>query len=195
MADEWRVSASLPKRSRAEEDSPWATAMRTLPSRISGDIKVSQNGTSVFLYAASAPAAGQAEQVVRDVLAEHDVTADVRRDRWNPTSRSWTSHEALMEAERRKSAATGRAAWQVRVGPSFPHELKALTQRLEVHRSAVARRWMYLIIGASCEDDAHALADQIQGYISADTRIRVQPGVYDLPPVQAWVPGAGDIWV
>jgi hypothetical protein len=54
---------------------------------------------------ASALAAVQAEQAVRDVLAEHDVEADVRCDRWNPISTSWTSHENLMNAERRKSAA------------------------------------------------------------------------------------------
>jgi hypothetical protein len=169
--------------------------MRTLQSRISGDIKVSQNPSRVFLYAASAPVAGQAEQAVREVLAEHDVAADVRCDRWNPISKSWTSHEGLMNAERRKSAATGRAAWQVRVGPSSHRELKALARSLEAEGFSVARRWRYLFVGANCEDDTHVLADQIRGYGSAGTRIRVQR-VYDRPrPVR--VPGqrgAGGGW-
>jgi hypothetical protein len=68
MADEWRVSVSLPKRSRAEEDSPWTTAMRALRGRIGSDIGVSQAPRRVFLYAASAHSATQVEQVVRDVL-------------------------------------------------------------------------------------------------------------------------------
>jgi hypothetical protein len=99
-----------------------------------------------------------------------------------------------MDAERRKSTATGRAVWQVRVEPPSHQELKALAQRLEAEGLSVARRWRYLIAGAGCEDDAHALADQIQGYSSADTRIRVQPGVYDIPPVQAWVPMGNAGW-
>ena len=68
--------------------------MRTLRSRINSDLKVSQTRTGVLLYAASALAAEQAEQVVREVLAEYDVTADVRCDRWNPISNSWTSHDS-----------------------------------------------------------------------------------------------------
>ena len=113
MAGEWRVKVSLPKRSRAEENQSWTTAMRTLRSRISNDIKVSQSPRSVFLGL------------------------------------------------------------------------------------SVARRWKYLIVGASCEDDAHALADQIRGYSSIGTRIRVQPGVYDIPPVQVSQPGdgVGSIWI
>jgi hypothetical protein len=125
----------------------------------------------------------QAEHVARDVLAEHVVSAGVRCDQWNPIKQSWTSHEDVMNAEREKSAATGRAVWQVRVAPLFPHELKALAKRLEAEGLPVARRWRYLIVGAGCEDDAHALADQIRGYSSASTRIRVQPGVYERPPV------------
>ena len=194
MADEWRVSVSLPKRLSGKEDSPWTTVMRTLRSRIGSDIRVSQTPKGVFLYATSGDAAMHAEQVVHDVLARHEVTVAVRCDQWNPISKSWTSHEDLMNAERRKTAATGRAMWQVRVEPPSHHELKALAQRLEAAGLSVARRWKYLIVGVSCEDDAHALAEQIQSYSSVGARIRVQPGVYDLPPVSVWVPGTGRIW-
>jgi hypothetical protein len=169
--------------------------MRTLRSRISSDIEVSQAPGRVFLYAASTHAAVQAEQAVRNVLAEHGVKADVQCDRWNPIGKSWTSHEKLMKAERRKSAATGRAAWQVRVGPSSHRELKALARRLEAEGYSVARRWRYLFTGANCEDDAHALADRIRGYSSGDMRIGVQR-VYDRPP-PVRVPGqrgAGGGW-
>jgi hypothetical protein len=166
-----------------------------LRTRVGSDVRVSPTRRGVFLYATSADAAAQAEQVARDVLTEHDVTAGVRTDQWNPIKESWTSHEDLMTAERAKSAATGRAVWQVRVEPPSYRELKALAQRLENEGLSTARRWRYLLAGADCEDDAHALADQIQGHSSVGSRIRVQPGVYDRPLVSAWVPGAGDVWV
>src|SRR6516165_10766192 len=98
MTDEWRVSVSRPKRSRAKEDSPWTTAMQILQGRIGSDIRISETPSWVFLYATSADAAVQAEQAVRDVLAGHGVTAGVRRDRWNPIQQAWTSHEDLMKA-------------------------------------------------------------------------------------------------
>jgi hypothetical protein len=161
--------------------------MRTLRSRISSDIEVSQTHRRVFLYVASAPAAVQAEQAVRNVLAEHDVKADVRCERWNPISHSWTSHENLMNAERRKSAGTGRAAWQVRAGPSSHRELKTLARRLEADGFSVTRRWRYLFTGANCEDDTHALADRIRDFGSVNMRIRVQR-VYDRPRL-VHVPG------
>jgi hypothetical protein len=161
--------------------------MHTLRSRIGSGIEVSQTDRRAFLYMASALAAAQAEQVVHDVLAEHDAEADVRCDRWNPISKSWTSHERLMNAERRKSAATGQAAWQVRVGPSSHGTLKALARHLDAEGFSVVRRWRYLFTGANCEDDAHALADRIRGYGSADMRMQVQR-VYDRPP-PVHVPG------
>lgn len=195
MADEWRVRASLPQGSRAVENSPWAAAMRALPGRVSDDVTISQTPARLFLYAASAGAAARAEQVLRDVLAEHEVTAVVRCDRWNPISDRWTSHEDLMEAERKKSAATGRATWQVRVDPSSYQELKELARRLEAEGVPLVRRWRYLVAGADCEDDAHALADRIRDYGSDDTRVRVQLGVYDRPAVRVEVPGTGPIWV
>jgi len=99
-----------------------------------------------------------------------------------------------MDAERKKSAATGRAAWLVRVGPSH-RELKALARRLEAEGFSVARRWRYLFAGANCEDDAHALANQIRGYGSVHTRIRAQR-VYDRrPPVRIPLARGGHIWV
>ena len=83
----------------------------------------------------------------------------------------------------------------MRVASLSRHKLKALAKRLEAEGVSVALRWTYLIAGASCEDDAHALADQIRGYSSVGTRIRIQPGVYDRPPVRVWVDQDGWIWI
>ena len=108
---------------------------------------------------------------MRNVLTEHDVQAYVQCDRWNPISKSWTSHKDLMYAERRNSAGTGLAAWQARVGPSSHRKLKSLARRLDADGFSVTRRWRYLFTGANCEDDVHALADRIRGYTSAGMRM------------------------
>ena len=156
--------------------------MQTLRDRTGTDTRIGETSARAFLYATSADAAMQVEHVVRDVLAEHHCSAAVRCDQWNAIRQSWTSHDDVMKAEREKSAATGRAAWQVRVASVSHHELKKLARHLEADGLPVALRWAYLIAGAGCEDDAHALADQIRDS-SASTRIRVLPSVYDRPPV------------
>jgi hypothetical protein len=165
----------------------------TLRSRISGDIRVSQVPRGIFLYATSPDSAVEAEQAVRDVMAEYGVTADFRRDQWNPIWRSWSSHEVLMKAERKMSAATGRAAWLVHVASVDHRKLRALARRLEDEGIPFALRWTYLVAGASCEDDAYVLADQIRGY-GPGARIRVQPGVYEHPPVRVWIDPRRRIW-
>lgn len=76
--------------------------MRTVRGRIGNDIRVSQSPGRVFLYAASAHSAVQVKQVVRDAMTEHNVSARVRCDQWNPIKQSWTSHEDLMNAERQR---------------------------------------------------------------------------------------------
>jgi hypothetical protein len=87
-----------------------------------------------------------------------------------------------MNAERRNSAATGRAAWQLRIGPSHHRrQLKTLARHLEADGFSVAHRWRYLFTGANCEDETYALADRIRGYGSVGLRMSVQR-VYDRPP-------------
>jgi hypothetical protein len=194
VTDEWRVTAALPEGSCAEDEGRWETAIRAMRARVGDDMKVSVLSDRVFLYTSSAHSAEQAEKLVRDALAAVNVTAGVSSDQWNSVDESWTSHEDFMEAERRKSVATGKAAWQVRVEHSTRHELKVLAEGLEAGGSSVVVRWKYIIAGANCQDDAHALADQIRRRSSADVRIRVQPSVF-YRPVRARVYGTGGIWV
>jgi hypothetical protein len=53
-----------------------------------------------------------------------------------------------------------------------------LAEHLEARGCRVVRRRRYVIAGADCQDDANALAQEIGGYTSAGTVIRVQRAVY-----------------
>jgi hypothetical protein len=205
MASEWRVSVSLLKRSRGKGSSPWQTAMSTLRSRVGSDIRVSSTKTYVFLYAASAVAAMQAEQMVREVLAStmsarpSGATAGTRSIRCGgtrPRNRQTTPKKPSRQKTPKHCAKRTTTSWtpnakgrqppggrrgQVRVEPASRDEVKALARRLETEGWSVVRRRKYLVTGAACEDDAHALAHKIRGYTSVGTLIRVQPGVYALP--------------
>jgi hypothetical protein len=183
---------------------PWRAAVSALPGRVGNDIRLSKTETSVFLYAATADDAMRAEQAAREVLAKHDVSADFRLDLWDAVNEMWRDvtaeppgqtrealrdeHEYLMDLERQRSAATGRAMWQVRVDLRSRDEVEMLARHLQAKGCRVVRRRRYLIAGADCEDDANALAQEIGGYTSTGTVIRIQRGVYGLPPIGEMAP-------
>lgn len=60
-----------------------------LRSRVGEQISVTAGKTGIFLYAATADAAGTAEGRAREVLAEQGLAADIRLDRWDPSRQAW----------------------------------------------------------------------------------------------------------
>lgn len=192
---------------QGKHSAPWRAAISALPGRVGNDIRLSKTETGVFLYTATADDAMRAEQAAREVLAQHDVSGDFRLDRWDPVNEIWrdvtaespdqtrealrNEHEYLMDLERQQSATTGRAMWQVRVDLRSRDEVEMLARHLQARGCRVVRRRRYIIVGADCEDDANDLAQEIGGYTSTGTVIRVQRGVYGLPP--NWGDGAAVI--
>ena len=99
-------------------------------------------GYTDLLVGPSAESADEAAQVAREVLAQHDVSAHVRTERWSPREQEWRDadelsadvaaerqalHESRQERERQRSVTVGLPAWQVRV-------------ELPSHRDVVAGR-------------------------------------------------------
>lgn len=67
-----------------------ADAVRDLlRSRVGEEISVSAGKAGIFLYAATADAAGTAEHTAQAVLAEQRLAADIRLERWDPYRRAW----------------------------------------------------------------------------------------------------------
>ena len=57
--------------------------------RLGDRVIVTRDGEKLYVYTQTADAAAEAERVVRDVLAEEDIEAELRRRRWNPDERFW----------------------------------------------------------------------------------------------------------
>ena len=71
-------------------------------------------------------------------------------------------HQRLEDTETAESVATGIAQWQVRVDLGSHRQAVALARTLENEGRAVVRRWKFLLVGASNEDQARELAGQIR---------------------------------
>ena len=184
--DDWRVTLSVSQPQTGQ-------ALRELEEDIRGqvgrDIGVGAGEAQIFLYAGTETAAGQAEQIARDVLARHGITAGSAVHRWHPIEERWETpdvpmpqtaaerqaeHERLVDAETAEALATGKAQWEVRVELGSHRQAVALARKLEGEGRAIVRRWRFVLVGAANEDEARELAGQIRQEVPADAAVKVE---------------------
>jgi len=203
VAGDWRVRITFNDQPRLKGKSNHHNVADDLRSHLGEHAPVSAGKEHIFVYAATLGAAEQVGQVARAVLAQHDLGADLKFERWDPLEQAWldasaeppddtaaqqAAHEYHQEQERERSAATGRAAWQVRVELASRDGVTELAERLAYAGWPVVRRRKYLVAGANCEDDANGLAREIQGYGYPDAVIRVQRSDTAASMPQDWGP-------
>jgi len=192
VADDWRVTVTF----RDEADVQQAIqSVREheveddARSRLGHRVAMSVDGPVVFLYAGTEDTAREADRVVHEVLAQHQLSAEFTLDRWHPLEEDWedagvpmpdtteqqaAEHQRLIEAETQQSLAAGQAGWEVRVELPSHHQAVQLAERLQAEGRPVIRRWKYLMLGANNEDDASALAEAIGQEISAKASVQIQ---------------------
>jgi hypothetical protein len=212
----WRVKVSVYDQPGPRRKS-LGRSVDDLRSQLGDHIRVSSRKNVIFLYAATATAARQAERVAQQVLAQGTATAGSQLEHWDPLEEEWRDtaaepldaateptdaaesaddedeeravHEELQERERQRSVATGVAAWQVRVDLSSHRRVVDLAEHLTSEGWPVVRRRRFLVAGANCQDDADGLAQEIQGYVGADAAIRVEQSIFNWGPSPDATPG------
>lgn len=78
-------------------------------ARLGSRVIVTRDGSSLFLYANTRESCAEAERVVRELLAEDDLTAEVRATRWHPIAREWKDADEPLPTEPEEIAAEERA--------------------------------------------------------------------------------------
>jgi hypothetical protein len=200
-SDDWRVTISL-SNAQAEQ-----TQQSFSPRQVEEDIRrqvgrgiaVGEGDAQIFLYADSQTAAADAEQIARDVLARQGIAAEFVVHRWHPIEERWENpdvpmpetkaerqaeHERLVADETEESLAKAKAQWEIRVELGSHRQAVALAHKLESQGLGVVRRWKFLVVGASNEDEARELAGQIRVEVPHDAEVSVeQTGVgWVFPP-------------
>ena len=189
MADDWRVTVTLPEHEHArgllsslrERD-----LSEELRDALKGRVAVSIDGPNVFLYANSRRAAEAGEQSLREALDEIGVDGEPTLERWHPVEERWESpdvtltpsqeHERLEEEETEESEDEGIAEWEVRVELASHQDAEKLAEALEAQGNTVTRRWSYLLVSANDKDDAEALAERLQREAPHGAKVHVEPG-------------------
>jgi hypothetical protein len=191
VADDWRLTARLTEDGarRLLEQLREHEADDAVRDRLGGAVAVSGEGNTVYAYASTAEEIHEAEAVVRGLLAENGIEAQVSVDRWHDLEQRWedesvplpeteaereTERERLEETEEAESRERGRALWEVRLELPSHGRTRELADRLEQEGLHVIRRWTFLLVGADSEDDARELAQRLQGE-AGDAAIQVEP--------------------
>ena len=184
--DDWRVTLSV---SQPQTGQVLRELEEDIRGQVGRDIGVGAGEAQIFLYAGTETAAGQAEQIARDVLARHGITAGSAVHRWHPIEERWETpdvpmpqtaaerqaeHERLVDAETAEALATGKAQWEVRVELGSHRQAVALARKLEGEGRAIVRRWRFVLVGAGNEDEARELAGQIRQEVPADAAVKVE---------------------
>src|SRR6266536_4719179 len=207
--NDWRVTVTLHDQAHA------GRALRSLREhqveddvrrRLGHRVAVSADGPCVFLYYDTDIAARKADRVVREVMAQRHMDADVAVERWHPAEQEWqdadvampqtdeqrqAEHQRLEEEETRESLASGHPRWEVRVELSSHHDAVALAGRLQAEGRPVIRRWKFLVLGANYEDDARELARVIKQEAPAAASVHAEEVGPLLPfarygPISIW---------
>jgi hypothetical protein len=180
LDEEWRVEVDLD-----DEDHGYSLSERLRAhdldddarERLGGRVIVTRDGPNLYLYTATVDGAREAERVIRALLEEDRLTADVTVTRWDPAADDWAPASEPTAAERAPTARAEDHDWFVLVEPPEGHDVTALTERLVADGHAVERRWRYLAIGAANEQDANAIAEHIRADLGPDARVEVRAAV------------------
>jgi hypothetical protein len=192
MSDDWRLKVEL-----VDDGAAKALTERLEAERLSHDLEasygdrliVSGDGPNVLVYAGERAQADRAAEAIRAIAAEHGWDIEFELRRWHPTAEEWedpdqplpdtdaqraAEHARLVAREREETAERGYAEYEVKVHCSSHHDTVKLADRLRQEGLPVVRRWKYLLVGASDEDAANALADRLRAEAPAGATVTAE---------------------
>jgi hypothetical protein len=194
--DDWRVCVTFKDEAHVRRTAELLREHQVTDDarrRLGNRIVVSEDRGELFLYAGSENAAREAEHLVRDVLAQHQMGADVKVSRWHPAEEEWedagaplpetaeqrnAEHERLIAEETKDSLACGYCLWECRVDLPSHREAVELAAHLRAEGYQVTRRWKFLALGANNEDAASDLAKAVQRVAPVNAIIHTDEGVF-----------------
>jgi hypothetical protein len=129
-------------------------------------VLVTRDGPHVFLYTSTQKQAESVEKIVRLVLGEDVVSANVSPImRWHPAEERWEDASKPLP----QTAAAEHAEHE-------RWEEEQAEERLEAEGiTPIVRRWKYVLIGTATDDDAKALAERLRAEAPTGAKVTAEP--------------------
>jgi hypothetical protein len=198
MSDDWRLRVDL-----ADEHAARGLADRLARGDVAHELEdsfharviVSRDGAEVFCYADTREQADATERAIRQVAAEHQWPLTTELTHWHPTAEEWEDPDAplpesdaeqaaeraqLMESERAESRAQGYPDFEVRVKTPSHHDAEELAKRLLAEGIPSVHRYQFVVLGATDEDSANALAERMRAEAPAGSIVTAEGSVSEV---------------
>ncbi len=192
MNDDWRLQIDL-----REEDHARGLTERLAARQLQHDLSaefhdrviVTRDGDRVFLYAGTREQAERAQDAIAADARQHGWQIEVDFRHWHPIAEEWedpdkllpnddaaklVEREELMAREREETANRGNPEFEVRVDLPSRHDAVGLSEQLRKEGLPTVHRWRYLLVGATDEDSAKALAERIRKEAPTGSRVNVE---------------------
>ncbi len=178
MSDDWRLRIDVHEHGRARRLLQHVDASELehqLETSFQDRVIVSREESTIFFYAGERGQAERALEVAQRFGDEHGWEVNLELRRWHPTADSWedpdeslpaddaaraAEHAELIAEERRQ--ALEEPEFEVRVECASRADAATLSQKLRAEGLPNVHRFRYVIVGASDEDSANALAQRIR---------------------------------
>ena len=192
MNDEWRLQVDPHDPSHAKLVTERLEARELehdLSNAFADRVIVSREDKRVFLYAGSREQAESARELILGLAKQHGWDLSLELKRWHPTAEEWedpdkplpaddaakvAEHEAMIAAERKQTEETGHPEFEVRIDLPSRHDALNLVERLRSEGLLPVHRWKYVLIGATDEDNAVALAKRIEAEVPPGSKVKAE---------------------
>ena len=180
--DDWRIRIELPDEEGARGLLDRLGIRQSDAEDLAEELRehrlaVSQDGDTVFVYAATGMQAEQAARIVESELDDLGLTPSrFVTERWLRDEERWNDDPEEPDAEE-ELLQRGYAPWEVRVEADSLREAHDLAEQLRSEGYDVSRTFTYVIAGSGSREEAVELARRIHG--------EVEPGgelVYEVQP-------------
>ena len=196
--DEWRVEVAL---DRDEHADTLSGALHDLQlddearKLLGGSVIVSRDGSFIFVYAWHEESAQEAERVVKHIMEDEQLVGRVHLMRWHPIAEDWKPAEEPLpddeasaieerrenEAQGTREAGYGEYPWEVVIEMPHVRDTHDFAEQLRLEGLTVKRRFRYLLVGATTEDDATELGRRLEDEVPEGARVGVRGNPDDMP--------------
>ena len=198
MAEDFRVEVELDDEAHGY---PLRERLRALSlddearDRLGTDVVVTRDGSRLFAYTSTEEQASEAERVIRELVRDEELTADIRVTRWHPVAEEWRDASQPLPttpadeereyaereaAEEQEARSEGEFDWRVVAELPSRDAAGDLARRLSSEGLPAKRRWHYVMVGVVTEERADELADRLRDELGDSVDVSVQADIGDV---------------
>jgi hypothetical protein len=199
LEDEWRVEVKLDEEDHGRSLGDRLHKMKVddeARKRLGNSVIVTRDGPRLFIYARHEQGAREAERAVRELLEQDGLAAEVQLTRWHPVGDAWrpadeplpeTDEEVAAEqqrhedAEKAEAAETGKFDWEVVVHLPDRGAAVEFAEKLRGEGWPVKRRWRYVQVGVTTEEEAIGLGKKLEGEAPEGSGVGIRANPDDIP--------------